>query len=207
MIENYVITIGRQYGSGGHEIGERLAKQLGLAFYDKELIYLAAKKSGLKEEIFSKADEKKHFSLLGGWSGLRSTAVDDFYSTAFLSDETLFQIQSDVIRELAEQPSCLFVGRCADYVLKEHPRCLNVFISADLHDRLQRLAARQNLAQNKAQDLIDTVDKQRAAYYHYFTSKVWGAVESYHLCLNSSFLGIDETVRLIRQVAERKFIS
>jgi cytidylate kinase len=117
----------------------------------------------------------------------------------------LFKIQSDVIRELAEKGSSLFVGRCADYVLKEYSRCLNVFISADMNDRIKRVAKIQNLPADKARDFIEKADKQRAGYYNYFSNRVWGAAESYDLCINSSALGIDESVAFIRQFAEKRF--
>ncbi|MFZ0281640.1 MAG: cytidylate kinase-like family protein, partial [Bacteroidales bacterium] len=129
MKENFVITIGRQLGSGGREIGQKVSARLGISFYDKELIRLAAKESGLKEEFFEKIDEKKRFSLFGGLLGLRGSATDDVYLNYYLTNETLFKIQSDVIRSLAQKKPCLFVGRCADYVLKDHPRCLNIFIN------------------------------------------------------------------------------
>jgi cytidylate kinase len=205
MKENYVITIGRQLGSGGREIGQKLSTRLGISFYDKELIRIASQESGLKEEFFEQVDEKKRFSLLGGLLGLRGSAADEIYLNYYLTNETLFKIQSDVIRGLAEQKSCLFVGRCADYILKENPRCLNVFISADLDDRIKRVADKQNLTEDKAKVYIERTDRKRAGYYNYFTSKTWGAAESYHLCVNSSVLGIDETVTFICQFAEKRF--
>lgn len=205
MKENYIITIGRQLGSGGREIGQKLSACLGISFYDKELIRIASQESGIKEDIFEKVDEKKRFSLFGGLLGLRSSAENEIYLNYYLTNETLFKIQSDVIRSLAEQKSCLFVGRCADYILKENPRCLNVFISADLNDRIKRVAENQHLQEEKAKDYIEKTDKKRAGYYNYFSGKVWGAAESYHLCINSSALGIDETVSLICQFAEKRF--
>jgi cytidylate kinase len=205
MGKEYVITVGRQLGSGGRIIGENLAGQLGIAFYDKELIQIASQESGLGKEYFEQADEKKSYSVFGGLFGLRGTLADEPFSHYYLNNETLFKIQSDVIRDLAEKGSCLFVGRCADYVLKENPRCLNVFISADMNDRIKRVAEVQNLSAEKARDFIEKADKQRAGYYNYFSNKVWGAAESYHLCINSSVLGIDETVYLLRYFAEKKF--
>lgn len=205
MKENYIITIGRQLGSGGREIGQKLSSLLGISFYDKELIRFAAKESGLKEELFEKADEKKRFSLFGGLLGLRDSASDEIYLNYYLTNETLFKIQSDVIRKLAEKKSCLFVGRCADYVLKDHPRCLNLFISADTEDRIRRIASNQNLSENKAKDYVEKKDRERERYYNYFSNKVWGTAESYHLSVNSSVLGIDETVDLILQFVIKRF--
>ena len=205
MKKNYIITIGRQIGSGGREIGQKLSERLGISFYDKELIRIASQKSGLKEEFFEKVDEKKRFSLFGSLLGLRGSAADEIYLNYYLTNETLFKIQSDVIRFLAEEKSCVFVGRCADYVLKENPRCLNVFISADPDDRVKRVAEYQHSSCKEAKDCIKKTDKKRAGYYNYFSGKVWGAAESYHLCVNSSFLGIDETVIFICQFAEKRF--
>ncbi len=205
MNKDYVITIGRQLGSGGRIIGEKLAAQLGISFYDKELIQIAAQESGLGKEYFEQADEKKRYSIFGGLFGLRGTIAEEPFSNYYLNNETLFKIQSDVIRKLAEKGSSLFVGRCADYVLSENPRCLNIFISADMNDRIKRIAGIQKMPDDKAKDFIEKTDKKRASYYNYFSNKVWGAAESYHLCINSSILGIDETVKLIRHFAEKRF--
>jgi cytidylate kinase len=206
MKGNYVITIGRQLGSGGRDIGHKLAALLNLLFFDKELIRIAAKESGIQEDIFEEADEKKTYSLLGGFLDLRGFLTDDVYTNYYLSNETLFKIQGDVIRRLAGEKSCLFVGRCADYVLKDHPRCLNVFVCADMNDRVRRVATSQNINEAKAEEFIQKMDKKRADYYSYFSGKAWGAAQSYDLCINSSALGIDETVTFIRKFAEKKFL-
>lgn len=205
MQEKFVITIGRQLGSGGREIGEKLAGQLGISFYDKELIRLAAQESGLKEEFFEKVDEKKRYPIFAGFLGLRGSTADEIYANYYLSNETLFQFQSNVILDLAENQSCLFVGRCSDYVLKEHPRCLNVFVSADITDRIQRISTVRRISGNQAREVIEKTDKKRAGYYSYFTGKVWGATESYHLCINSSVLGIDDTVDFLFLFAQKRF--
>lgn len=207
MHKKYFINIGRQLGSGGRQIGEKLAAKLNISFYDKELIQIASKESGLGKEFFEQADEKTGHSLLGGLLGLRTSFVDEINSNNYLCNETLFKIQSDVIRELAQQKSCLFVGRCADSVLKEYPRCINVFINADIKDRIKRIADIQQLSENKAKDYIEKMDKKRADYYNYYSNKIWGAAESYHLCINSSVLGIDDTVTFLRQFAEYRFSS
>jgi len=205
MKTDYVITIGRQLGSGGRIIGEKLASQLGISFYDKELIQIASQESGLGKEYFEQADEKKTFSVFGGLFGLRGTMADEPFLTYYLNNETLFKIQSDVIRRLAEKGSCLFVGRCADYVLGNNPRCLNLFISANMNDRVRRIAELQKMTVEKARDYIEKADKRRAGYYNYFSNKEWGAADTYHLCVNSSVLGIEETVAFIRQFAEKRF--
>ncbi len=205
MKENFVITIGRQLGSGGLLIGEKLASMMNISFYDKELINIASKESGLGKEFFEKFDEKDSHSFFGGFLSLRGILSDDMYSNNYLNNETLFTIQSDIIRNLAEEKSCVFIGRCADYVLKDHPRCLNIFISADMEDKIKRVSEMHNLPENKAKDFIEKMDKKRASYYNYYSNKMWGVAESYDLCINSSILGIDETVEFIRHFAEKRF--
>lgn len=205
MEDKYVITIGRQLGSGGRETGIKLAESLGISFYDKELLKIASRESGLNERFFEKADEKKRFSLFWGLFGMHSPQTQEMYSGFYLSDETLFKIQSDVIRKLANEKSCLFVGRCADYILKEHPRRLSIFLDADIDDRIKRVMEIHNIPEAKAKCLIENTDKQRSSYYNYFSGKAWGDAESYHLCVNTSVLGIGDTVNFIRQFAIKRF--
>ncbi|MBN2276073.1 MAG: cytidylate kinase-like family protein [Bacteroidales bacterium] len=205
MEERFIITIGRQLGSGGRQIGEKLAEHLGIAFYDKELIQIAAKESGLGKEFFEQADEKTSHSFFTGLFGIEVQPGTSIYSGSYLSNEMLFKIQSDVIRELAAKESCVFVGRCADYVLKDHPHCLNIFISADLNDRIRRIAEIQKVPEKKAADIIEKTDKKRAGYYNYFSNKDWGTAESYHLCINSSVLGIEDTAGFIYRFVKEKF--
>lgn len=196
MNEYCVINIGRQLGSGGHEIGERLAELFGFSFYDKELIRLASMESGLCSEIFERADERVRYSVFDGLFG-----VTDNY----LSNETLFQIQSDVIRKLANEGSCVFVGRCADYVLKDHPRAINLFITANLEDRVKRVMTQQHLSLAEARSHIERTDKRRATYYNFYSNKVWGAADYYDLCVNTSVLGIEETVNFLKIFIEKRF--
>jgi len=205
MEQKIVINIGRQFGSGGRIIGEKLSALMNIPFFDKELILIASQESGLGKEFFENFDEKSSHSIFGGLFGLRGAFSDEMVPNNFLSNETLFKIQSDVIRDLAEKQSCIFVGRCADYVLKDHPHCLNLFVSANIDDRIKRIAEKENLPENKAKDLIEKTDKKRASYYNYYSNKVWGAAGSYHLCINSSFLGIDESVDFIKEFAEKRF--
>lgn len=197
MTDNYVVTIGREPGSGGHEIGKKLAEKLGFSFYDKELINIASQKSGLGKEFFEKADECYGPSLYGGLFGMRNSLVDEVYAGYYLSNENFFKIQSDVIRDLAEKSPAVFVGRCADYVLKNHPRCFNIFITAELTDRIKRLASIHNVDEEKAKKIVDKMDKKRSEYYNFYSNKQWGIAKSYHLCVNSSVTGIQNTVDLI----------
>ncbi|MDR2859330.1 MAG: cytidylate kinase-like family protein [Mediterranea sp.] len=206
MNQNYVINIGRQLGSGGREIGEKLACELNISFYDKELINLASEESGLCKEFFERADEKASQSLSGGWLGIRFPYFNDtspIYSN-YLSNDALFKIQSDVIRKLASEKSCLFVGRCADYILRDYPRSVNVFISSSTHNRVERLCRTLNLTETEAKEIIHRTDKRRSEYYNYYSYKTWGAAATYHLCIDSSILGINDTVTFIKEFALKK---
>ncbi|HQF10702.1 MAG TPA: cytidylate kinase-like family protein [Paludibacteraceae bacterium] len=206
MNQRFVINIGRQLGSGGHLIGQGIARELGISFYDKELIQIASQESGLAKEFLEQLDEKKGQGFFRGMFGLRnSIMIDEYYfNDNYPSSEMLFKIQSDVIRSLAEKQSCVFVGRCADYVLKDHPRAVNIFITADLPDRIARVCRDQKMTEEKAMDYIKKMDKKRADYYNYYTDKQWGAAASYHLCINSSALGIEETISYIIEFVEKK---
>ncbi len=202
-MKKYVINIGRQLGSGGRSIGEKLSKQLNIGYYDKELLQIASQKSGLGKEFFERADEKPKLNLFGDFLGWVSNPLNQGYFNNYLCNESLFQIQSDVIRQLAEDQSCIFVGRCADYILRDHPHCLNVFITAQTEDRIKRITEREKITVEKAKEIIERADKQRSGYYNYYSNKIWGMSTSYHLCINSSLLGIDGTVEYIRSFAEK----
>lgn len=207
MSNNYIVTIGRQLGSGGREIGEKLAARLGIGFYDKELLSLASKESGLCREFFEKADEKPSNRLLGSIYGMRFPYISDgaIPCENCLSHDALFKCQSDVMRHLADQHSCLFVGRCADYVLREYPRCLNLFISAPLDFRIDRLCRLNRVERDAAESLVVKSDKKRAEYYNGYAYKAWGVASTYHLCIDSSVLGVEETVTLLENFIVRKF--
>lgn len=199
MKNNYVINIGRQLGSGGREVGEKLAKRLGIAFYDKELLKLASEESGLCHECFEKADERASKGFAGMMLGMRIPFISEgtIPLASCLDNDSLFKVQSDVIRQLAEKNSCLFVGRCADYILREHPRCVNIFISASNEDRIERISKKSGVTRQEAIHLMEKADKQRAEYYNFYSNKRWGRAETYHLCINSSQLGIEATVDFI----------
>ncbi|MCD8164751.1 MAG: cytidylate kinase-like family protein [Bacteroides sp.] len=206
MADKFVINIGRQLGSGGKEIGERLAREFGISFYDKELLCLTSKESGLSEEFFENADEKTSRNMINGLFGMRFPFIGDNASvyTNYLSNDALFKMQSDVIRKLADEKSCLFVGRCADYVLRDYPRCVNLFIAAGMEDRIDRVMRRQGIEQEKAEALIEKVDKKRSSYYNYYSYKTWGAAATYHLCIDSSVLGIPDTVEFLKEFICKK---
>jgi len=198
MNDNLIITIGRQLGSGGKEAGRLLSEQLGIKYYDKELILLASQQSGVGKEFFEQADEKTKHGILSGYFGFRSGLMTSMPSGYMkLSNETLFKIQSDVIRDIAEKESCIFVGRCADYILRDYPNLTSVFICANLQDRVKQISGDQSLTQKEATSLIEQTDKKRAGYYNYFSDKTWGMASSYDLCVNSSVYGIKETSEFI----------
>ena len=202
----YVISISREYGSGGREIGEKLARRLGIDFYDKELINLASEESGLCREFFEKADEKASQGMVGGIFGMRFPFFSDgvLPSMNCLSNDALFKVQSDVIRKLAAEKSCLFVGRCADYILRDNPRCVNVFVSASREDRIARLCRLHGISENEAEEMMNRADKKRSEYYNYYSYKTWGMASTYHLCIDSSVLGIEKTVDFIEEFVRLK---
>jgi len=188
----YIITIGRQLGSGGKQIGELLSERLDIPCYDKELIQIASRESGLCKDVFEKADEKHSYSFLGGIFSFRTGFFGD-QTHHYLGNETLFKIQSDIIRQLAEKEPCIFVGRCADYILRDHPRIIRIFVSANLTDRIRRVMQHNdNLSEKEAKNLIEQSDRKRACYYNYYSNKTWGAAMSYDLCFNSSIFDIEE---------------
>ena len=190
-----IITIGRQLGSGGHYIGEELAKRLSIPFYDKELLFKAAQLSGLDAELFERVDENVRGQISSGLFGFRYYFVMDgvpYYGG--LSGEALFKIQSDAINFLANKSSCLILGRCADYVLRDRHDCFNIFICGDEDDRMERIAEKRGLSMKEARSLILKTDKQRAVYYDFYTGSEWGDAASYHVCINSSVFGLDGTV-------------
>src|SRR5690554_3634644 len=135
---------------------------------------------------------------------VKASSLDEEFSSNYLWNEMLFKIQSDVIRDLADKQSCIFVGRCADYILRDHPRALNLFISAELADRVKRVEDFFELPEKKARELIEKTDKKRAGYYNYYSNKQWGAAESYHLCINSSILGLEATADFIKDFLFQK---
>jgi cytidylate kinase len=197
-----ILTIGRQLGSGGKQIGEILSHKLGIPCYDKELIQMASRDSGLGKEFFEKFDENESHTFLGKYFGFRSGFMG-ISEINYLCNETLFKIQSDVIKELAEKESCIFVGRCADYILRNHPRCLKIFISADIKDRIQRICQSKQISEKEAASLIEQTDKKRANYYNFYSNKIWGMATSYDLCINSSVFSMEEIVAIIEEKTRR----
>ena len=201
---NKIYTIGREFGSGGREVGEKLAAKLGIKLYDKELLQQAAKDSGFCEEIFENHDEKPTNSFL--YSLVMDTYSVSGYSAAPFLDMPLnhkvFLAQFETIKKIAEKESCVIVGRCADYALSDNPDCINIFIHADLDVRIKNVSRNLNITENKARDIINKTDKQRASYYNYYTSKKWGDSKSYNLSLDADKLGTDNCVEMILKFRE-----
>lgn len=196
-----IITIGRQFGSGGHEVGTKLAGALGIPYYDKELLKRAAKESGLCEHLFENFDERPRSLLF-------SLAMDPYAfsnpAAPFGSvEQEIFLATFNAMKQVAAEGPCVIIGRCADYALREQKDVLNLFIHAPLDERVKRIARVRGLSEAKAKDQINKMDKQRASYYNYYTSKKWGTVSSYDYCLDSSILGIDGTVELVRYILDK----
>ncbi len=187
-----VITISREYGSGGRAIGERVAKELGIPFYDKQLILMAAKESGLSEEFIKKTEQIKSTSFLYGlYMGAQQLPMND----------QIFLVQSKIIRSLADQGPCVIVGRCADYILREREDLLSVFVHAPAEFRAQRA---KQVYEKEAGNMVDFVkkkDKKRAAFYNYFSQNKWGDARHYHLAVSSVY-GVDFAAQVLKQAAE-----
>ena len=199
-MEKYVITIARQYGSGGRTIGEMLADKLGIHFYDKELMKLASEDSGINERLFNTADEKVKQSVFSKMFKTEKAYKGDVISPKsdeFVSDDNLFNYQAKVVKELAEKENCVIVGRCADYVLKDCDHVLSVFIHGPKDFCMQEAAKKINLTGKELERFIAKTDKERADYYKYYTGREWTDARNYDLCLDSSKLGFERCVEEI----------
>lgn len=194
-----IITISRQYGSGGRDIGLALSKKLGIPYYDNELITMAAKESGFAPELFKNADQNASNSLLFSLS-MYGTTTGTFNMP--LGDQ-VFLIQSDIIKKVAGEGPCIIIGRCADYILRELPNCLSVFLHAPLEQRLERAVDGYGVAPLKAKDVVVKTDKKRAVYYTHFTGEKWGVAENYHIAVNTARLGLEGAVDLLASLAEQ----
>ncbi|MDD2293561.1 MAG: cytidylate kinase-like family protein [Bacteroidales bacterium] len=200
MDRKYLITIGRQIGSGGLETAHKLSEQLGIKMYDKELLYEVSKQSGICPELFVKNDEKSAKQRIFTFFGIGTSAQENDLLSAdsSLNGATLFKMQSEVMRDIASKESCIFVGRCADYVLRDMPDCHHFYITADLEFRAKRIAASNGLSLAEAKRFIEQGDRKRADYYNYYTFKKWGDASSYDLCIDSSKIGVDNVVEIIK---------
>ena len=200
-MNHIIINVGRQLGSGGHDIGRMLALDFQAKYYDRELLNLAAKESGLSEKIFEQNDEKTGF--FRGLLNIGTPHVSGYKPD--LSQESLFQFQSDAIRKAAKQGSCVCVGRCADYVLRDFKTTVNIFITASMEYRIDQIMNKKHMNAEAARRFIEQGEGKRADYYNYYTGKKWGAAESYDLCIDSSKLGLLETEKIIVQFIRKRF--
>ncbi len=193
-----IITIGRQFGSGGREIGAKVAEHFGVPFYDKELLVRAAKESGLCEEMIQNHDERPTNSFL--YNLVMDTYSFGYNASSFVDmpiSHKVFLAQFDAIKKLAGEGGCVMVGRCADYALADYPNCVHLFVCGEEEKKARRISERYGLSLAKAKEMIVKKDKQRQSYYNYYSSKKWGRADSYDLCINSSTLGLEGSVELI----------
>ena len=200
---NTIITIGRQFGSAGREIGEKVAEYFGIPCYDKELLSRAAKESGYCEEMIESHDERPTNSFL--YNLVMDTYSFGYNASSFVDmpiSHKIFLAQFDTIKKMASENPCVIVGRCADYALSDYDNCINLFIYGDEDKKVKRIMEKYNLSEGKAKDMINKKDKQRQSYYNYYSSKKWGRADSYDLCINSSILGVDGTAKLLIQYIE-----
>ncbi len=200
MNDNIVVTIARQYGSGGHEVGEILAKEHNLVFHDKSLIELAAQKSGIDMELLKKADEDVTpsflYSIAVGNYSVYPLAINMSPYEMPINDK-LFNLQADIIKEEADKAPSVFVGRCADYILNNHKKIIKVYIYADINERAKRIARLENISESDARVLIYKNDKRRANYYNYYTSLKWGKSDNYNLMIDTGALGVEGAAKII----------
>lgn len=194
MSGKFVIAISRQYGSGGHEIGRKLAEKLGVSFYDKELLAKISKENDVAEHLVEYYDEMPTRSLL-------FSLAMDAYPVSFAEmpiNQKIYQAQVKTIKKIADEESCVIIGRCADSILSDYPNLISVFIHAEMDAKIKRVSERENLSKEKARDLIVKTDKKRASFYNFHSlDKKWGEANSHHLTLDSSALGVDESVVLL----------
>ena len=204
MDKHYCICIGRKFCSGGRNVAAIVAERLGIKVYDRDLLKKAAQNTGFSEQFFDEADEEKTRR------GLRSLFMNHLSSNGlsgnYLSNESIFNMQSEAIRKIHESEDCVFIGRCADYVLRDSDRLLNVFIAADIDDRVARVCrhADESMTPSKALSLIEDIDRKRSSYYNYFTGRTWGDSAVYDICLNSTTLGYDKCADIIVSLAKDK---
>lgn len=201
-MEKTVITIARSYGSGGRTLGKLLAGELGINCYDREILKMASDESGINEALFGQADEKlKKSSLLGilkknPYKG----GIIPPESSDFVSDDNLFNYQAKVIKELAEQESCIIIGRCADYVLRENKDVISLFFYAPLHDCVTRVMHQDGLSEKEAEKKIEKIDKYRSDYYKYYTGRAWNDARNYDCCLDTTSMGYEKLVEVVKNM-------
>ena len=205
-MDNIVITIARQYGSGGKTIAAMLAKELGVNCYSREILKMASEESGINERLFGQADER--VKIASWFKVLKKPYEGELLppeSSGFVSDENLFNYQAKVIKDLAEKESCVIVGRCADFVLKDYPNVMSVFIHADKDFCMERSLERNSMTRPEMERFIEKTDKYRGDFYRYYTGHQWEDARNYDLCLNSGKLGFEKCVEAIKGYMKVRF--
>ena len=203
--KNYVIAIGRQFGCGGREVGQRVAQLLDIDYYDKQLLLEASKASGIMPELFEAADERtpKFFPSL--WPLNLAMAGSTFTGDIPMSDDSIYKAQCQVMKDLVDRKPCVIVGRTADYVLRDYCPVISVFLHAPIEDRVKRIIERGDCdTHDVAEKRADKIGKLRAEYYNFYTDKLWGHADSYDMCLDSSLLGIEGTAQFIVDFVKRR---
>lgn len=198
MEKKIIITIGRQFGSGGKGVADALGRKLGIPVYDSELIAKAAQDSGFSADLFVQSDEKRRFFSLSSIFAVNYSDTDNY-----MSDKGLFKMQSETIRRIAEQGSAIIVGRCSDYILRDMDCVIDVFLTCPAEERAKRVSERAGISLEKAMDMLEKKDRDRAEYYNYYTFGNWGVASTYDICIDSSLLGIDGTADFIIDFARK----
>ena len=204
-MKQFVITIGRQLGSGGKEIAEMLAKRMDIKVYDKTLLEEAARESGIDTTVFENADEQESESYFSGLFSIHGAITEYFKGDSIMDKDRLFELQSETIQSLAGRENCIIVGRCAEYVLRDHPARLSIFITADKEDRINRIMKSEGMDHGRAAEHLEKSDKRRRSYHDYYATSHWGAAESYDLCINSSRMGLEQTTEFILNFIKSRF--
>ncbi len=195
---NTVITLGRQLGSNGRVVGKALAEKLGYKFYDKDLIARVAKESGLSENLFSEMDENPTSSLLYSLvMGVQSSKGLYYHYNDMLNGDNLFRMQADLIKKIAQEGPCIIVGRCADYILRENPYLIKLFLYADIENRVKTLVERDDMDEKEARGAVHKADKRRANYYNFYTNSEWGCVNNYDLCIDTTAMSQEKSVEYL----------
>ncbi len=203
----YIITIAREFGSGGKEIALKLSELLGIPCYERQLITLASDKSGIDESLFVEADEKLRRSNIANFLRKQpSPVVVEPQEKGFISDVNLFNIMADIIRDLAETESCIIVGKCADVILRSYPNVISLFIEAPRHACIKSIMNKMNVTENRAKYLCQKTDQYRSKYYNFYSGGAeWKNPNNYDMILNSDRIGRDECAKLIKAYVEQKF--
>ena len=204
-MENIIISIGRQFGSGGRVIGKALAQKLNFDYYDKELLTLAAKENGISPEFFEQSDEKSFPLLERASQWFENLGINNPFSSSVLSNDALFKMQSDTIKKLAEEKSFVILGRCSDYILRDNPNCISIFLHSTEEERAKRICTRMQIIEEEAIIRMREEDKKRAAYYNFYSNKIWGDAKTYNLSIDISKLGETQTLEFILAYIKMRF--